>query len=249
MNAAYYKEYSHELNREMEFKVFGHAGKPCLVFPAQNGRFFDYENFGMVNAIKDYIDAGRIQLFCCDSVDAETWSFETGNPRQRIEQHERYVHYILDELVPRIHEISAAGITKEQLIMTTGCSMGAFHALNFFLRRPDLFDKVIALSGIYHADFFFQDYHDELTYVNSPSDYLPNLPEDHRFMELYRRSEVILCCGRGAWEQEMEDSLHTMEEIFHEKKIDLWVDYWGYDVSHDWYWWKKQMDYFLQFVV
>ena len=51
------------------------------------------------------------------------------------------------------------------------------------------------MSGIYHASFFFHEYHDELTYQNSPSDYLANLKEDHPYMELYRQSEVILCCG------------------------------------------------------
>ena len=33
MNVEYYKELSHELNRDMEFKVYGHTGIPCLVFP------------------------------------------------------------------------------------------------------------------------------------------------------------------------------------------------------------------------
>ena len=249
MKIEYYKEFSHELNRDMEFKVYGETGKPCLVFPAQDGRFYDFENFGMIEAAQEYIDAGRVQFFCCDSIDAETWSKEDGNPRQRIEQHERYYHYIVDELVPRIHEINDPGQTEIKGIMTCGCSLGAFHALNFFLRRPDLFDKVIAMSGIYHADYFFHDYHDELTYLNSPSDYLPNMPMDHPYMELYKKSAVILCCGRGAWEQEMEYSLHQMQQIFEEKHLDVWIDYWGYDVSHDWYWWKKQIDYFLQFVV
>lgn len=32
MNVEYYKELSHELNRDMEFKVYGHTGIPCLVF-------------------------------------------------------------------------------------------------------------------------------------------------------------------------------------------------------------------------
>lgn len=50
MKVEYYKEFSHELNRDMEFKVFGHAGVPCLVFPAQDGRFYDFENFGMIDA-------------------------------------------------------------------------------------------------------------------------------------------------------------------------------------------------------
>ena len=146
MKIEYYKEFSHELNRDMEFKVYGETGKPCLVFPAQDGRFYDFENFGMIEAAQEYIDAGRVQFFCCDSIDAETWSKEDGNPRQRIEQHERYYHYIVDELVPRIHEINDPGQTEIKGIMTCGCSLGAFHALNFFLRRPDLFDKVIAMT-------------------------------------------------------------------------------------------------------
>ena len=44
----YYKEYSSNLNRNMEFNVYGYAGLPVLVFPAQNGRFFDFENFGLI---------------------------------------------------------------------------------------------------------------------------------------------------------------------------------------------------------
>ena len=45
MHTAYYNEYSYHLDRMMEFKVYGHAGRPCLVFPAQSGRFYDFENF------------------------------------------------------------------------------------------------------------------------------------------------------------------------------------------------------------
>ena len=45
MRVEYFKEYSNCLNRDMEFKVYGHAGVPLLVFPAQDGRFYDFENF------------------------------------------------------------------------------------------------------------------------------------------------------------------------------------------------------------
>lgn len=248
MKIEYYKEFSHELNRDMEFKVFGHAGKACLVFPPQDGRFFDYENFGMIEAAKEYIDAGKIQFFCCDSIDQETWSNERGNPRERIEQNERWFHYIVDELVPRIYELNeTAAQTKG--IMSTGCSMGGYHAMNFFLRRPDLFDKVLSQSGIFQANYFFHDYHDELTYQNSPIDYLANMANDHPYMELYRNAEIIMCCGRGAWEGDMEESLSKIAAIFETKGIEPWVDYWGYDVSHDWSWWKRQLPYFLQFMV
>ena len=53
MKVEYYKEYSNNLGRDMEFKVYGHAGRPFLVFPCQDGRFFDYENMGMIDAAKD----------------------------------------------------------------------------------------------------------------------------------------------------------------------------------------------------
>lgn len=245
MNVEYFKEFSHELNRDMEFKVYGHGGIPCLVFPAQDGRFYDFENFGMIEAAADYIDAGRVQFFCCDCIDAETWSNASGNPRERMEGHERWFHYIVDELVPRIHAINAS----DSKIITCGCSLGAFHALNFMLRRPDIFHKVLGMSGLYCADYFFHEYHDELTYHNSPCNYLPHMDPQHPSMQLYRTSEIILCCGRGAWEQEMEHNLQRIDEIFKQLKIDAWIDYWGYDVSHDWYWWKKQLYYFLQFMV
>lgn len=249
MKIEYYKEYSHELNRDMEFKVFGDRGKPCLVFPPQDGRFFDYENFGMIEAAQEYIDAGKIQMFCCDSIDTESWSDEAGNPRYRIEQQERWFHYIINELVPRIYELSTYEQKETVGIMTTGCSMGGFHAMNFFLRRPDIFDKVLAQSGIYEASYFFHEYHDELTYQNSPVDYLPNMNVDHPYMELYRKAEIILSCGRGNWEADMESSLGKLSAVLEQKQIEAWVDYWGYDVSHDWFWWRKQLSYFLQFMV
>ena len=56
MKTEYYKEYSQNLGRDMEFKVYGHSGRPFLVFPSQDGRFFDYENNGMIDAAKDYMN-------------------------------------------------------------------------------------------------------------------------------------------------------------------------------------------------
>ena len=81
MHTEYRKEYSRYLDREVEFKIYGHSGKPCLVFPPQDGKFTDYENFRMVETLSDYIEQGRLQLFCVDSVDRESWSDKEGNPR------------------------------------------------------------------------------------------------------------------------------------------------------------------------
>ena len=106
MHTAYYNEYSYHLDRMMEFKVYGHAGRPCLVFPAQSGRFYDFENFGMVGAVQDLLEQGRLQLFTCDSIDWETWAAFDRECRGRIERHEAYARYIVEELAPRILEIN-----------------------------------------------------------------------------------------------------------------------------------------------
>ena len=80
MKEEYFKEWSSCLDRDMEFKVYGHTGKPVLVFPPGCGRFWHYEFHGMVNICAPYIDAGRIQLFCIDGIDWETWECKDGNP-------------------------------------------------------------------------------------------------------------------------------------------------------------------------
>lgn len=251
MKTEWFKEYSSNLGRDMEFQVYGHAGKPVLVFPSQDGRWFDYADNGMIDAAAPYIDAGRIQMFCIDSNDQNSWSrVNDWDNRNRIEQQEAYYHYVVDELVPRIYDINTAanGGHKADGILTTGCSMGGSHALNFLLRRPDIFSGCIALSGAYNARLFFPDYMDDLVYNNSPVDYINGMPYDHPYVEMYRHRDIIICCGRGAWEHPMQEDAQRMKELFEYKNIPAWVDFWGNDVAHDWPWWRKQLPYYLNFV-
>lgn len=240
MNIRYFKEFSGILGRDMEFKVFGDSGKLCLGFPPQNGRFYDLENFSMTEVLRPWLDSGRLMLVCADGIDGETWS-ASGDPRARIELHERWFRYVTEELLPRARQL---GDTHGKA-MTTGCSMGAFHAANFFFRRPDLFDTVVALSGVYDAGFFFHGYMDDLVYNNSPLHYLRNLPTDHPYRALYASSRIILCVGQGAWEDDMLDNTRRMDELLYRQNISAWVDYWGWDVNHDWCWWQKQLPYFM----
>ncbi len=250
MKEQYSKHYSRHLNREMELSVYGHAGKPCLVFPPQDGKHGDWKAFGMIDAMSEYIQDGRIQVFCCDSIDEESWSNQSGDPRWRIERQEAYFNYICEELVPMILDWNETdcGLRAGKL-MTTGASMGGYHAVNCMMRRPDLFDKVLSLSGLFQSDYFFQNYHDDLTYANSPLDFLQNMPLDHPYIQMYNESEIILCCGQGAWEEKMIDHMHRMHDVFERKGIEAWIDFWGYDVNHDWPWWRRQIVYFLQFMV
>lgn len=245
MKVEYFKEYSQCLKRDMEFKVYGYTGMPILVFPAQNGRFYDFEGFGMVESVATFIDEGQIQLFCCDSIDGESWSDQYGDPARRIYNHEQWYYYICDELVPMIYQINHSN----DPILTTGCSMGATHALNFMLRRPELFKGTIAMSGYYDSDLFFDNYVDELVYNNSPIKYIEKMSYDHPFVEKYRHMPIIISCGQGAWEDDMLRSIYRIKELFEAKDIPVWIDLWGYDVNHDWPWWQRQFPYFLKSII
>lgn len=247
MEVRYYKGYSYNLNREMEFKVYGHRGKPVLFIPCQAGRFYDFENFHMDDVFRPYIDAGEIMVFSIDTIDNETWADHGGDPRQRIEQHERWFNYIVDEMVPQIRHLAGERNWCQMPIMPFGCSMGAMHAANLFFRRPDLFDSVLALSGVYDSFDSFGDYMDDLVYRNSPCDYMRNFPTDHPYMELFNKADkFIMCCGQGAWEGDLLASTLELQGILESKGIHPIVDIWGYDVAHDWVWWEKQWTYFLQ---
>ena len=123
--------------------------------------------------------------------------------------------------------------------------MGGFPAANFFLRRPDLFDTLLALSGLYYAGYFFPSYHDPLIYDNSPYDFLSRMPAGHSYWTLYRQRRIVMCVGQGAWEDELLDSTRQMDALLKEKKVPAWIDYWGHDVAHDWAWWRKQIVYFM----
>ncbi len=240
MNVDYHKKWSSHLNKDMEFKIYGHAGKPMLVFPTGCGRFYEFEDFGMVEAIRWFIDEGKVQLFTLDSVDCEAWMAHWMFPGDRGWRHLQYERYILDEVVPTVREVTG----YKGRLGATGCSMGAYHAANFFFKHPDVFGTVIALSGLYGPQYFVGDYMDDNVYFNFPLCYLPNLT-DPWYIEQFRESDIVICVGQGAWEEDSIRETRALEKDLHALGIHAWVDYWGFNVTHDWPWWRKQLRYFL----
>ena len=244
METHYDNWYSPALNRQMEIKVYGHGGKPVLFIPCQNGRFFDFENFGMANAWAPFIESGQTTVFAVDTIDLETWSDIGGDAYWRIRRHEDWIHYLTDEVVPYIRGYCRDyGWEYDPDIMAFGCSLGAMHAANLYFRFPELFDQLLALSGLYSADYGFGDYMDDIVYLNSPVHYLSNMPFDHPYLSLYRKNRAVICVGQGPWE--LVDYTRALHHVLLDKGIPAMVDYWGYDVNHDWPWWFKQVDYFV----
>lgn len=233
--------YSHVLGLELGVTEYGYAGQPCLVFPSQNGNSRDFEGFGMIEPCRPWLNEGKLHLYCVDSLDERTWSDYNAPPEERMRRHEAWFRHITDEFVPYMYRDSL----WPGRLMTLGCSMGATHAANALFRRPDLFQTVIALSGAYDARWLLAGYMDEMVYLNSPLDSIRGIPADHPYIPLLNSCNIILCCGQGAWEEEMLRSLRLLEEAMKEKGISAWVDIWGTDVNHNWDWWQKQLAFFL----
>lgn len=241
MEKQYHSFYSSKLGREMEFMSYGHGGKPMIVFPSSGGRFYEYEDFKMIEACKEFIQSGKIRVYTVDSVDNETWLNKEKSASQIAKAHNAYDAYITDELIPFVRKHN----NYKGRMLTTGCSMGGYHSANFFFRHPDVFDTLIALSGIYDARFFVgENLHDFDVYINSPVDYLENLEENY-YLEAYRNSNIIICTGLGAWEEDTIVDTRKLDHVLKSKNIPAWVDYWGEDVNHDWDWWRIQIEYFL----
>ena len=240
MNVEYHRWWSRSLGRDMELKVYGHAGKPVVVFPCQGGRFFEYEDFGMVEACRSFVEGGAVTLVTVDGVDGQSWANRGAHPADRARRHNDYDRYIVEEVAPFVRTLrpQASGA------LATGCSMGAYHSANFFFRHPDVFDAVIALSGLYKVTDFVGDYVDDNVYFNSPLLYLPGL-SDPWYLDRYRRSQIVVCVGQGAWEDQMLADTRALQGILASKDIPAWIDFWGHDVNHDWPWWRRQMPYFL----
>ena len=245
MEIRYYKHWSSHLNRDMEFKVYGHAGRPVMFVPCQGGRFFDFENFQMVDHWAQLIEEGRCTVYSIDCIDNETYANFGADYRWRIEQHERWYNYVIEELVPYIRHLSGERNGYDQGIMTFGCSMGAMHAANLFFRRPDLFNAVFAISGLYDSGEYFGDYMDEILYRNTPVEYLRNMPDDHYYKGMYNSQKSLIVCGQGRWEEPLLASTRWQDTVCCQKGINTRFEYWGLDVNHDWPWWYKMVEIYL----
>lgn len=241
MNIQYFSQYSIALQKTMEFKLYGKEGKLCIVFPSLAGTFYEFEDHGMIEAMKEYINKGSICLICIQSHDNDSWCLNADEDT-RIQHHEQWIHYICNELIPFIQNY----LNNAQKMMTMGVSMGAFHAFNLALRRNDLFDTVLGMSGMYHAATFLPNYQNEAIYYNSPLDYLSHLTADHPFTQQIRKLKIVLCVGQGAFEEVCLQDTKAVEKILKQLNVDCFIDYWGYDVNHDWYWWQKQLPYLLE---
>jgi len=225
---------SKNLREDFEIKKYGHSGKGVIVFPCSQGRFFDYENFGMIEILKPYILSAEICLFTVDGRDSHSWFHQNKDSQMGI-NHRNYELCITEEVIPLLRK----KFDIKNKFCTTGNSWGGFHSMNFLLKFPEIFDCAISLSGVYSLSSLLGNYFDQNVYYNDVLKYFPNL-NDGKILEQLRKSFVILSYGKGLW----EDHKHECDEVvklLHEKEIPYLFDPWGPEWNHDWPTWKAQI--------
>jgi esterase/lipase superfamily enzyme len=215
----------------MELLVFGHAGARVLVFPTSMGRFFEWEDRGMIGALHEHLVRGWVQLFCVDSVDEESWYNKRINVGARAWRHVQYDRYVVGEVLPFLWQRNPT-----QFTMVTGASFGAYHALNFALRYPHLVNRVLAMAGMYDIKRLTDGYSDDNVYSHDPSHFILHEHERGR-LEAMRSLDIVLALGTD--DPNRADNEHLSralwsKEIWHAYR--LWNGW-----CHDWPWWKQMI--------
>lgn len=232
------------LGADMHVITYGKKGLPVVVFPTQGQEPESLEEVGVIDELADYLDSGVIQLFCAETIDNESWG-GTGDPAVRAQRQETYYHYVVDELVPLVHKVSKSDARP----LALGCDAGATQAAVVALRRPDLFQGCVCLSGCYDARRYFGDWMDATLYENTPCAFLPNMGPEHPYVAVYNQRQLLFCTGQEASEADSLRSTRVIDEQLARLGVEAWCDYWGADVTHTWFWWKKQLRYFLPIVL
>lgn len=231
--------YSPCTEREMPIVTYGHYGFALLLVPTAAADFLEYERFGLIDAIRPFIDSGKVKVFSINSMNTESWMNYNAHPKHKTYMHNQFNYYVYNEVIPFIKSQTS----NETPIIISGASFGALHSMNLFLKRPDLINGVIAMSGVYDLTEYSRGHFDDDVYYNSPQHYMPNLT-NHDHLEAIRRSHHIhLFTGSGAYEA--PDAARSFAGVLYNKGINYELDVWGHEWPHEWPTWRAVLPHYL----
>jgi len=224
------------MGRRVHLWRYGHFGPPLVAFPSASGMAHEWEAHGMVEALSDWLEAGKLKLYTVESNVSEAWTRKENPPEWRIKRHQLYERFVLEDLVPYIrHDCQKSDIP----IALTGTSLGAFYAANFALKQPVIFRYALCMSGRYDATWMSDGFNNSDIYFNNPMAYVQGIQGE--YLEMIRRhTKLVLVCGQGKWEDGNIEDAQNFARVLEAKGIPHRLDLWGHDVSHQWSWWQRQ---------
>jgi esterase/lipase superfamily enzyme len=235
MQRAYHQWHSPALNRPMEMLVFGHAGAPVIVFPTSMGRYYEYEDRGMVGVLAEQINNGWLQLYCLDSIDAESWYAKWAHPHGRLARHDQYERYLLDEVLPLVRSQNNNPFT-----ILHGCSFGAIHAMLIGLRHPQHFNRIVAFAGYYDITRFLEGYYDDEVHYHHPINLIKGMQNEAQ-LEQIKRLEIIMAIGR---DDPAAPTNTQLSDALWEKGVWHAIRFWD-GWAHDWPYWHSMVQKYI----
>lgn len=231
--------YSPSLDKEMPIATYGDYGFALLLVPTAAADYLEYERFQLIDAIAPFINAGRIKVFSIDSINNESWLNNNMDPWQKSIRHQQWNSYVYNEVIPFIKNSTSA----DTPVIISGASFGALHSMNLFLKRPDLINGVIAMSGVYDLTEYTKGHYDDNVYFNSPQHYIPQLTDHHTLEQIRKSGHIHILTGAGAYED--PDASGRFGKILYDKGIWYELDNWGPDYKHDWPTWRAMLPHYL----
>ncbi len=231
--------YSPALNMDMPIAVYGDYGFALLLVPTAAADYLEYERFQLIDTLRPFIDAGKVKVFSINSINNESWLNNNMLPEHKAIRHNQFNKYVFDEVIPFIK----TNTSPETPIITCGASFGALHSMNLFLKRPDLINGVIAMSGVYDLAEYTKGYWDDQVYYNSPLHYMINLTNNTILNEIRKSRHIHILSGKGAYED--PNASGKFARVLYDKGINYELDIWGEDMKHDWPTWRAMLPHYI----
>jgi esterase/lipase superfamily enzyme len=231
--------YSPALGKDMPIASYGHYGFALLLIPTAAADYLEYERFQLIDALAPHINQGKLRVFSIDSMNKESWMNNEMEPAHKAIRQNQFNEYVFNEVVPYIRNATS----QETMIYVAGASFGALHAMNLFLKRPDIINGTISMSGVYDLTEYTKGFFDDQVYYNSPAHYLPNLNDDWYLGKIKASHHIHIYTGSGAYED--PGASRRFADILSGKGINYDLDIWGADIKHDWPTWRTMLPYII----
>ncbi len=211
--------------------VFGNRGYPVILFPTSKGRYYQNKDFGLIDSVKWFIDAGLVKIYCPDTFDWLTWYNKGVAPAERARRYSFYDKMLAEELAPwAMHE---TGVKK---VATAGCSFGGYHAANFAFKHPNMAAHMFSMGGAFDIKQFMGGFYNNDVFYNNPVDFVPGSNDGAlwRMNIILGTSDNDICKGYNI----------DMANILKQKNIEHWLDIRPF-ANHDWPIWKEMFPHYL----
>ncbi|HMX37844.1 MAG TPA: alpha/beta hydrolase-fold protein [Ferruginibacter sp.] len=232
--------FSPALQKEMPIVSYGHYGFVLLLVPTAAADYLEYERFQLMDTLAPFINSGKVRVFSINSINNESWLNNEMLGEHKAIRHNQFNEYVFNEVIPFIKNSTS----PDTPIITCGASFGALHSMNLFLKRPDLINGVIAMSGVYDLTEYSKGFWDEQVYFNSPMHYMGNLTDHHILEQIRRSNHIHILTGSGAYED--PNASRAFAGLLYSKGITYELDVWGEEWKHDWPTWRAMLPVYLE---